>query len=150
VSGPRAVAGLALAGLVAAACGSSGSSASGACSASTAFPSAALATTKTDGGRLNVAFRSAPGQPLVAGLDCVELVVTDATSGAAVDQLAITMTPWMPAMGHGASVTPQLTPTGSGHYVFTNVSLPMPGEWQLRTTFSGAVTDGVEPTFDVQ
>jgi YtkA-like len=103
----------------------------------------------SDGGKLQVALRSTPFQPLVAGLQCIELVVTDASSGATVDGLAITMTPWMPAMDHGASVTPLLTPLGQGRYVFTNVSLFMPGEWQLRTQFTGQVTDSVEPTFNV-
>lgn len=102
-----------------------------------------------DKGRLQVALRSAPYQPLAEGLQCVELTATDASSGANVDGLAITMTPWMPAMGHGASVTPILTPLGEGRYVFSNVSLFMPGEWQLRIQFSGPVTDSVEPTFDV-
>ncbi len=119
------------------------------CSDTSSFPAQTLATIASDGGKLQVAFRAAPSQPLVAGLQCVELAVTDASTGAGVDGLSITMTPWMPAMGHGASVTPAVTALGGGRYVFTNVSLFMPGEWQLRTQFSGQVTDSVEPTFDV-
>jgi hypothetical protein len=135
-----------------AACGSSegtGSNNGGSCSATTTFPAAALSTVTTDGGKLSVAIRSAPYQPLIAGLDCLELVVTDASTGAGVDGLTITMTPWMPAMGHGSDATPQPTDLGQGRYVLKDVNLFMPGEWQLQTQFSGQVTDSVEPTFNV-
>jgi hypothetical protein len=129
------------------ACGSdSGAQASG---GSSTFPAAPLATVTSDGGKLHVAIYAAPDQPLVAGLESIQLVVTDASTSATVDGLSVTMTPWMPAMGHGASVTPLLTAMGQGRYVFTNVSLFMPGEWQLRTQFSGQVDDSVEPTFNV-
>ena len=119
------------------------------CSSTTSFPASALSTMTSDGGKLHVAVHSAPYQPLVAGLDCLELVVTDASTGAGVDGLSITMTPWMPAMGHGADTTPLFSALGQGRYVFSNVSLFMPGEWQLRTQFSGEVNDSVEPTFSV-
>jgi hypothetical protein len=134
------------------ACSSSDSATAGdggTCSATSSFPASALTTVTSDGGKLRVALHSAPYQPLVAGLQCVELVVSDPSTGATLDGLTITMTPWMPAMGHGASVTPLLTALGQGRYVFTNVSLFMPGEWQLRIQFSGQVPDSVEPTFSV-
>lgn len=121
----------------------------GTCSATSSFPATALTTVTSDGGKLRVDFHSAPYQPLVAGLQCVEVVVTLPSTGAPVDGLTVTMTPWMPAMGHGASVSPSVTALGQGRYVFTNVSLFMPGEWQLRTQFSGQVSDSVEPTFSV-
>ena len=70
---------------------------------------------------------------LVQGLNTIEIVVTDAQAAPA-DGLAITLQPWMPSMGHGASTTPTITPKGSGAYVATNVALIMPGSWQLRTT----------------
>ena len=135
-----------------AACGSSQaapSSNGGSCSATLTFPTSSLSTVTSDGGKLSVAIYSAPYQPLIAGTECLELVVTDPSSGDAVDGLSITMTPWMPAMGHGADTIPLLTALGQGRYVFTEVGLFMPGEWQLRTQFSGQVTDSVEPTFNV-
>jgi len=141
---------LAAACLLLSGCGSSGSAASSpSCTTTSQFPSGPLATVASDNGKLQVELRTAPYQPLIAGLECVQLAVTEPSTGANVDGLAITLTPWMPAMGHGASVTPQLTPTGEGLYVFTNVSLFMPGEWQLRTHFSGPLDDSVEPTFNV-
>jgi hypothetical protein len=136
-------------------CGSSGGSApstgsGGNCSTSTSFPVQTIATVATDSGKLQIAIRSAPYEPIEAGLSCIELVVTDASSGAGVDGLSMTMTPWMPSMGHGADTTPTLTALGQGHYVFTDVSLFMPGEWQLRTQISGAASDSAEPTLNVE
>ena len=130
------------------ACGGSdsGTAADG---SSTTFPASPLSTVTSDGGKLRIGLYATPYQPLVAGIESIELVVTDATTGAPLDGLSVTMTPWMPAMGHGASVTPLLTAMGQGRYVFTNVSLFMPGEWQLRTQFSGQVDDSAEPTFNV-
>jgi len=112
------------------------------------FPSTAFQTFATDKGQLNVELRLSP-QPPVAGLDEVQYVVTDMATGAPVDGLDIAIVPWMPAMGHGASVTPVLEAMGKGVYDFTDVSLFMPGEWQLRTKFSGQVTDSAAPTFTV-
>ena len=141
---------LALIGILAPSCGGTDAAPSSTESSGTAtFPATALATLTSDGGKLLIALRSAPYQPLSPGLESIELVVTDASTGAPVNGLSITMTPWMPAMGHGADTTPVLTALGQGRYVFTDVSLFMPGEWQLRTQFSGQVTDSVEPTFSV-
>jgi hypothetical protein len=118
-------------------------------SSTVSFTTAALTTVTTDTGKLRVEIRTAPYPHLVAGLQSVGLVVSDLATGAKLDGLTVTLTPWMTAMGHGASVTPSLSALGEGRYVFTNVSLFMPGEWQLRTQFSGPVNDSVEPTFSV-
>lgn len=113
------------------------------------FPATPLASMASTDGKLHIDIRTAPNQPLTAGLDSVELTITDPTTGAPVDGLSIAITPWMPSMGHGSSVVPQLQSSGGGRYVFTDVSLFMPGEWQLRTQFSGEVTDSVAPVFSV-
>jgi len=120
------------------------------CSSATTFSSAPIATLTGDKGKVTVAVHSAPHDALVPGLQCVEVVVADASSGAVLDGLTVTLTPWMPAMDHGASVTPTVTPLGEGRYVFTNVALFMPGEWELRMQFSGEVSDSVAPTFSVE
>jgi len=113
------------------------------------FPTSAFQMFTTAGGKLNVELRLSE-QPPQAGLNEVQYLVTDATTGAPVDGLDVVIVPWMPAMGHGASVTPILQPPeGNGVYHFTNVSLFMAGEWQLRTKFSGQVTDSAAPTFSV-
>ena len=66
-----------------------------------------------------------------------------------VDGLAITVLPWMPDMGHGASVTPTVTAAGGGRYVVENVELFMPGKWELRTTLAGPSEDSVTPSFRI-
>jgi hypothetical protein len=99
-------------------------------------------------GQLEVELRLSP-QPPVAGLNTALYTITDATSHAAVEGLSLSIVPWMPAMGHGTSVVPEATDMGAGQYVITDLSLFMAGEWQLRTTFSGEISDSAEPTFDV-
>ena len=146
---PIAVLTVSILSILAGACGSSEAPASSGDGGTSVFPSSTLAVVASDGGKLQIAVRSAPYQPLIAGLESLELIVTDASTGAAIDGLSITMTPWMPAMGHGSDTTPVVTGFGQGRYVVTDVSLFMPGEWQLRTQFSGPVTDSVEPTFTV-
>ena len=147
---PPRIAGAALLCGALSACSGSGpastSSDGGTCST---FPAPPLSTVTTDAGKLRVEVRSAPYPHLVAGLQCVELAITDPLTGASIDGLTVTMTPWMTAMGHGASVTPTVAALGEGRYVLMNVSLFMPGEWQLRMQFSGQVKDSVEPTFSV-
>jgi hypothetical protein len=69
--------------------------------------------------------------------------------GALVDGLDIAATPWMPVMGHGAPVMPVASADGEGKYALRNVSMYMPGLWELRTTFSGIVMDTATPVFDV-
>jgi len=69
--------------------------------------------------------------------------------GASIDGLSIDVTPWMPAMGHGASVQPTVTPQGEGKYLVDNVYLFMPGVWELRSVFAGSSTDRAAPSFQV-
>ena len=78
----------------------------------------------------------------------VQLVITDPT-GAAVDDLDLTVVPWMPAMGHGTSITPVVTPMGDGTYAIDRVDLFMPGLWELRTTFHQP-DDYAAPSLQVQ
>ncbi len=82
----------------------------------------------------------------------MQLVITDET-GAPQSGLTLDTTPWMPAMGHGASVTPSVSETSPGTYVVEDVDLFMPGTWELRTTIadadSGSSTDHVAPSFQI-
>ena len=113
------------------------------------FPAIPLTTLSTDSGRFRVEVRTAPDQPPARGEISVELLMRD-TSGAPVDGLAVSVVPWMPAMGHGTSIEPVVTPKGEGKYLVTQVSLFMPGEWQLRTSIGGQVSDHVAPSFSIQ
>jgi len=131
---------------VVAATGCSGASAPSA--SADAFAGAPLTTFTTDGGKLVVDLRTAPDQPPGRGVDSVELTVRD-PSGAPEDGLVVDILPWMPAMGHGSSVRPQVEAKGGGRYVATSVNFFMPGQWQLRLTFSGPVEDHATPVLQI-
>jgi hypothetical protein len=107
-----------------------------------------LATLSSDQSQLVIEVRTAPTQPPERGIASVQLVVKD-QQGAPEDSLDVSALPWMPAMGHGTSVAPVVSAKGNGTYVLDNVYLFMPGHWELRTTFSGSVSDSATPTFDV-
>lgn len=129
---------------VAACSGSSGSESHG-------FTGAPLGVFTSDRVGLRVSVRSDPSPP-ARGVNAVELFVVDQT-GAPRDGLQLKIVPWMPAHGHGASVTPSITARGGGRYVADDVDLYMPGRWELRTTITGlegAGEDHVAPTFDVR
>ena len=114
----------------------------------TSFPPDPYAVLASEDGKLTIEVRTGPLQPPGRGSTDVQLVVRD-PQGALVDGLALEVTPWMPAMGHGTSVMPEAKGEGDGKYAVRNVSLYMPGRWELRTTFSGVVMDAATPTFDV-
>ncbi|MHB1846121.1 MAG: FixH family protein [Deltaproteobacteria bacterium] len=125
-----------------AACGGGGGGATdGGCN----YPAAPLVSQASDAGTLQLALRTCP-QPLTRALAEGQLTVTD-PSGKPVDGLTVTVTPWMPAMGHGGSVQPTITPQGNGVYQIVDIDLYMPGAWQLQTKLSGPVTDSA--TLDV-
>src|SRR3954468_14520743 len=113
-----------------------------------AFPSDPLETATTDDGALHVAIRTSPSQPPPRGTCAVELTIPDAT-GAPRDGLVLDVVPWMPAHGHGASAKPAITARGGGKYVLSDVNFFMPGDWELRTTVSGPLTDHVAPTISI-
>ena len=117
---------LALAAVFALACSSSATSA-------TTFPDAPYVTTTF--GAYHVELRTAPSQPPVRGAFDALLSIRDGT--AASSGLAVKVTPWMPAMGHGSSTTPIVTPGADGDYVISNLVLPMPGMWELRVSIDG-------------
>src|SRR5215467_10646134 len=103
---------LLLAALGAASCACSSGSAGGTGS----FPAAPLVTVTGDSGRLRIALWTEPSQPPQRGTNSVKLTVTDATTGAAIDGLALDVVPWMPAMAHGTSLTPSVAAQGAGTY----------------------------------
>ena len=121
-----------------------------------AFPSAPLSTFATDSEHFQVKLWTAPTQPPSRGINEVKLEVTDATTAAAADNLAIVIVPWMPAMGHGTATAPTVSPQGQGVYIAQNVDFFMASTWQLRIDFtaeavdgSAGVTDSATPTFDI-
>ena len=110
-------------------------------------------TVPSASGALSVAVWWSPAQPTV-GYDAAQLAITDAT-GAPVSGLSLTVVPFMPAHGHGASVDPQVSETSPGVYVATPLDFFMAGHWELLTSITGGgdgggtIDDSAEPTVDV-
>jgi hypothetical protein len=72
-----------------------------------------------------------PDKYLKMGANTVEIIVHHATGGD-VAQAELTVTPWMPSMGHGVMQKPVVTERGGGLYSVENVVLSMTGHWQLQ------------------
>lgn len=71
------------------------------------------------------------GNELKIGTNAVDVIVHDAKD-ADVMGAEITVTPWMPGMGHGVKEKPVVTERGGGLYSVENVEISMPGRWELR------------------
>jgi hypothetical protein len=117
-----------------------------ACAVGPAFDGPPLLEVDSDAGLLHLVVRSDP-QPPAEGVTAFEYTVTGADGP--VDDLRVEVEPYMPAMDMGTSVVPTVTPAGDGVYVVENVDLVMPGDWELRSTFSGPVDDYAAPAFTV-
>jgi YtkA-like len=125
------------------------------------FPGAPALTLASASGQLNIDLWWSPAQPSV-GYDATQLAITDGT-GAPVSGLTLTVVPFMPAHGHGASVEPTVSESAPGVYVATPLDFFMAGNWELMTAIArgagdggstdagagGAIDDSAEPTVDV-
>lgn len=97
--------------------------------------------TKTSSGGLKVSLTAEPGPPDV-GDNTWTLRVVDADD-APVDGATVTLTPFMPAHGHGTNPADYSgTFTEDGTYVVGPFDLFMPGAWE--TTVSVDAGDGAE------
>jgi len=113
------------------------------------FGAEPLAVLSSTTGAKQVTVWTSP-QPPVKGVNAVQLLVTDATTGAALDGLSVQAVPWMPSHAHGTSAKTQVLPQAGGLYQVDNVYLYMDGTWELRTTLGAAGGDDtVVPVFDV-
>ena len=101
----------------------------------------------SDSGALMIAVRFAPRPPAV-GSNAVELSFTD-PGGATMSGLGLEVVPWMPAHGHGTSVSPTIMETAPGTFVATPLYLFMPGSWELRITTSGTIDDTAKAAFEI-
>ena len=113
------------------------------------FPADPLTTTTSADGLAKIEVRTAPTQPPARGVVDVELVVRGG-DGAPIGNLALEVVPWMPAHGHGTSVTPTVVDLGNGHYWVRDLDLYMPGEWDLRLSLGEAPTRQADAAIDVQ
>ncbi len=114
------------------------------------FPAAPLSTFASSSKALNVALRTLPAQPPNVGPGSeAQLMITDA-NGNPVEGLTVAALPWMPVMGHGTPVPTTVEEQGGGVYVVQNLSPSMPGEWELKITISGPMSDrATSPGFTV-
>jgi YtkA-like protein len=113
------------------------------------FSSEPMMTETSSAGRLRIEVRTAPQQPPSRGVQTIQLVIRDAATDAPESGLTLGVLPWMPAMGHGASLTPNVSEGPPGTYVVGDVDFFMPGTWELRTSISGPVTDHGAPSFQI-
>jgi hypothetical protein len=133
-----------------------GGAASGGCSGGGAADTGTIAAepaavVTSDAGMYRISVHSAPDALPTRGVNTLRLVVTRVSDGAPASGLAVDVVPWMPAMGHGASVKPSVQPGAEpGTYDVSNVNLFMPGLWEIRTTIGGASSDHVAPQFDIR
>ena len=106
----------------------------------------------TEAGSYRIAVHSAPDPQPSRGVNALRLVVTKVADGSPAAGLAVEVVPWMPAMGHGASVKPSVTPSAEpGVYTVDNVNLFMPGLWEIRATIGGAAQpDHATAQFEIQ
>lgn len=112
------------------------------------FPEEAYATVSGEEGAVSIALRTAPFQPPRRGLTTVEYRISGADGGP-LDDVALEVVPWMPAMGHGASTKPVVEALGEGRYLVSKVSFFMPGAWELRSTIDGSVEDRANIAFQI-
>jgi hypothetical protein len=83
------------------------------------------------------------GNELKTGMNAVDVIVHD-EDDADVMSAEITVTPWMPEMGHGVKEVPKVFERGGGLYSIENVEISMPGLWELRLKIKkGKVKDKV-------
>jgi hypothetical protein len=104
------------------------------------FPGAPALTVASASGQLTIGVWWSPAQPTV-GYDAAQLSIADAT-GAPVTGLTLTIVPWMPAHGHGASVEPTVSEISPGLYVATPLDFFMAGSWELMTAISRTADAG--------
>jgi hypothetical protein len=121
---------------------------SGAAPGQAGFGDTPLLQVASASGALTLAVYSKPDPP-IRGNVAVRYRITD-PGGRPVDGLVLSVVPWMVSMGHGTSIVPSVAPAGGGVYDIRDAYLFMPGQWQLRTTITGATSDSAAPDLLVQ
>jgi hypothetical protein len=114
-------------------------------------PYAAGLSAASADGKVKVTFASSMPSPPAKGQNSWLIDLADAL-GAPIDGATVTLKPFMPDHGHGASVVPTVK-AGSkpGEYAVTDIELFMPGVWQntFTVTPSGGAAEAVVFTFCV-
>lgn len=116
------------------------------------FEGAPAVTVASASGALSVSVWWSPAQPTV-GYDAGQLAITD-QAGDPVAGATLTVVPWMPSHGHGASVQAAIVETAPGVYTATPLDFYMSGAWVLRTRIqragdSESIDDTAQPPIDI-
>lgn len=89
------------------------------------------------------------GKKLKNGPNTLDIAVRD-KAGKAVEGAELTITPWMPEMGHGVWEKPVVKERSGGQYHVENVMIIMSGRWDLQVTIrKGGQEDRAVFSFDV-
>ncbi|MEJ2182751.1 MAG: FixH family protein [Nitrospirota bacterium] len=72
-----------------------------------------------------------PEGGLAMGLNSVDVIVHD-REDRDIAGAEVTVTPWMPEMGHGVHARPTVMERGGGLYTVSDLMLTMTGHWELR------------------
>jgi len=72
-----------------------------------------------------------PNERLSTGINEFDLIVHDIQHGD-IEGATVTVTPWMPEMGHGSFSPNEVTEKGGGLYSVSNLVMVMGGHWELR------------------
>jgi hypothetical protein len=88
-------------------------------------------TLRADDGPFEGTLRIEPSPPHVGQHHVVLMLSEDPETGEPLEGATVTLSPWMPAHGHG-STDVEAVEDGPGVYVAENVWLNMPGIWDLR------------------
>ncbi|MFT3776561.1 MAG: FixH family protein [Minicystis sp.] len=102
-------------------------------------------------GKVKVTFVDAQPAPPAKGSNAWTIDLTD-DAGQPIEGATISLKPFMPDHGHGATVIPAVKPgSQAGRYVVDQIELFMPGVWQSTFTItpSGGAPDTVVFTFCV-
>lgn len=100
----------------------------------------------TEKGLFNVQLTLSGGD-LKTGKNKGSLRITE-KRGTALAGASIEITPWMPKMGHGVMLIPQVKDNGNGTYDIKDIFISMKGGWELEISIkSGDVKDDVTYEF---
>ena len=81
------------------------------------------------------------GKKLKQGPNALDIIVRDKT-GKSVNGAELTVTPWMPMMGHGVWDKPEVTERSDGSYHVENVKIIMNGLWELKVVVRKGAQEG--------
>jgi len=96
----------------------------------------------TEKGRFGVEL-AIPAERLAIGINNFDLIIHD-REHRDIAGAAVTVTPWMPEMGHGAFSAPQVEEKGGGLYKVSNIVMIMGGHWEMRVDIKkGSLEDRV-------